>query len=492
MKTQPIIRTIVIWLTVLYLLLLANSGKSQTLPDTLGLDQLLEMAAEKSLARKQAARDFERVQLDYRLYQSNLRPNINATANLPNYLRTFSEIVQPNGSISFQNISNNNSSLGLTITQNIPQTGGFLFIQSNLQRFDDFNNDINSYNGVPFRIGLFQPLFAFNALKWDKKIQPLQLQEARLQRLADQEQIRQRATRLFMELLNIHNELQITLTNKANNQVLYEIARERHALGKISESDLIRLELELISAEKDIQQIRQSVREASSRIYSLLGMPNQGNQLVPRFPQVQDSITVDAEVALQEASRNRADIFAFQRRVLEAERDMARARGEGGFQASLNASFGLARSSMQVEDIYNDPQQEQILQLQLNIPILDWGAQKARVQRARIDAEFEAAAIEQDKLQFDNEIRDAVAAFNGLQKEVALAEQVDRLTQKRYAIASESYLLGSISITELTIARQEKDQASRAYIRTLARYWNSYYSLRLLTLYDFAEGRTIQ
>jgi outer membrane protein len=492
MKSHSIIRSVILWLTVLYLILLATSGKSQPLPDTLELDRLLELAAEKSLARKQAIRDFERVQLDYRLYQSNLRPNINATANFPNYLRTFSEIVQPNGSISFQNISNNNSSLGLTITQNIPQTGGFLFVQSNLQRFDDFNNDLSSYNGVPFRIGLFQPLFAFNPLKWEKKIQPLQLQEARLQQLADQEQIRQQATRLFMDLLNIHNELQITLTNKANNQTLFEIARERHALGKISESDLIRLELELISAEKDIQEIRQAVREASSRIYSLLGLQNKGKLLFPRFPEVKDSIPVDVETALEEASRHRADIFAFQRRMLEAERGIAQARGEGGFQASLNASFGLARSSMQVEDIYSDPQQEQVLQLQLNIPILDWGAQKARVQRANIDAEFEAAAIEQNKLEFDNEIRDAVAAFNGLQKEIFLAERVDRLAQKRYAIASESYVLGSISITELTIARQEKDQASRAYLRTLVRYWNSYFTLRQLTLYDFAKDQTIR
>ena len=42
----------------------------------------------------------------------------------------------------------------------------------------DFDRERTIYNGRPFSIGFEQPLFGFNELRWDKKIEPLRYQES--------------------------------------------------------------------------------------------------------------------------------------------------------------------------------------------------------------------------------------------------------------------------------------------------------------------------
>ncbi|NVK50264.1 MAG: TolC family protein, partial [Cyclobacteriaceae bacterium] len=47
------------------------------------------------------------------------------------------------------------------------------------------------------------------------------------------------------------------------------------------------------------------------------------------------------------------------------------------------------------------------------------------------------------------------------------------------------YQSGNVSITDLSIAQNEKDTNRRAYFSALKDYWLAYYELRALTLFDF-------
>jgi len=53
------------------------------------------------------------------------------------------------------------------------------------------------------------------------------------------------------------------------------------------------------------------------------------------------------------------------------------------------------------------------------------------------------------------------------------------------------YLAGKVGILELNNARDTKDSAIRNYIDALRQYWNAYYELRTLTLYDFQERKLL-
>lgn len=451
----------------------------------LSLENFLELAKENSISGKAAKVDWQSAQLDNSIFKAGLKPQLSAFANLPNFANTFVEAQQPNGTILFPRINNNNSALGLNLSQAIPLTGGSVFVQSNLQRFDDFTNDKIFYNGTPFRIGFAQPLFGFNALKWDKKIQPILLQEAEKKYAADIESINNDAVDLFFNLLIAYENLQIATSNKESNETLLTIAEEKYELGIISKNGLLQLKFELVSAIKNKKQAEQSVRFTSSTIYTFLGKKHHGEIITPIAPNIKTLINADLTIALREGLKNRFELINYTRQQMEADRDVEKAKREGGFQADLSASFGLSRGATDVGDIYSDPQQQQFVQLQLSVPILDWGAQKSRVTLAQAQSDFLRKKITQNKLQLEANIQQTVDAFNNLQEQLQLNQEMKQLAQERFDIIKESFVLGAISITDLTLAQREKDQTAREYIFTLSQYWQNYYELKTMTLYGF-------
>src|SRR5678816_1340649 len=165
----------------------------------LTLQQVVEMAKQKSIASKQAATIKETNYWEWRTYKSNYAPQLALNGILPGYSKSFIEVQQPDGTILFQPVHNNNSSLNLSFSQSIAATGGTVFGTTQLQRFDDFERDNTLYNGVPFGIGYAQPLFRFNNLKWEKKIQPLKFNESKQEYIESMEAIAFKASGYFFD-----------------------------------------------------------------------------------------------------------------------------------------------------------------------------------------------------------------------------------------------------------------------------------------------------
>jgi len=79
---------------------------------------------------------------------------------------------------------------------------------------------------------------------------------------------------------------------------------------------------------------------------------------------------VSIEQALQYAILNRADYIAFERRRMEAESQVAQAKGQR-YQTTLSASYGLNNVGGTVSDLYNDPSKQQIANISFNVPLID-------------------------------------------------------------------------------------------------------------------------
>ncbi|MFK7810212.1 MAG: TolC family protein [Saprospiraceae bacterium] len=463
------------WLRPLFYIicLLATSELSAQAIDELTLTDFMEMAGRQNIDSQEAVLNVKESELNFKLYKAGLKPRLTASANLPNYARTFSEIVQPDGTIQFQPIINNNSTIGLSLVQAIPQTGGTVFINTGIQRFDDFENESTLFNGNPIQIGLNQPLFAFNELKWEKKIAPLRLAEAKKRVTIDQLAIQATATTLFFNLLVAHQEAAIAKANEESNQQLFEIAEERQSLGRLSTGDLKQLQLELISAKQSRQRAEQSVYNASTAIYDFLGRDYNAESIAPVFPKGEIKEPVDPDKALEQALATHHNPISQQRMLLEVERDVERAKRENGLQVNLNASFGLVRSAQKVSDIYKDPQREQFAQLRMSVPILDWGSRKAQVGIAQARKDFTERSVRQQQKTFESTVRQTATELNYLIQDLELTASIQQIALERFEIAKESYVLGVISITELTIAQREKDQAQRQYTSTMRGYWEA-------------------
>jgi outer membrane protein TolC len=141
--------------------------------------------------------------------------------------------------------------------------------------------------------------------------------------------------------------------------------------------------------------------------------------------------------------------------------------------------------------VYQDPINQQQFQLEFDIPILDWGRSRSRTKTAEANKQFVEYAVEQDKQNFRQEIYTQVTLFEMMKDQLILTAKADSIASEKYQIAKERYVLGNLSITDLSIAFQENDQAKRDYVYALRDFWGSYYQLRYLSLYDFERNQKI-
>ncbi len=475
-----------------FLVLICCDVKAQTDTTelTLSLHDVVSLARERSIEARQASTMKETKYWEWRVYRSNYQPQLMLSGVLPAYSKTFSQVIQPDGTVQFQPIHNNNSLLELNFSQSIAATGGTIFGTSQLQRFDDFDRKNKLYNSVPFGIGYSQPLFQFNTLKWDKRIEPLKYNESKQAFIESMEEIAITASGYFFELLIAQVNFQVAQTNLGNTKRMMAIAMEKLEIGKISKNEILQLQLEQLKAEKSIGISRRDMEIALLNLRSYTGLVNV-QSLKLKLPDEITKMTVNSEAVLAEAFANRSHAIGFIRRIAEAKRDLVKAKADNGLNAALTARLGYSQAGVSIPKAYRSPQDQQLLQLEFTIPILDWGRSKSRTKTAEANLKLAEYMVEQDRQLFAQEIITQVTLYEMMKEQVAITAQADSIASEKYNIASERYMLGNLSITDLSIAFQEKDQGKRDYIAALRDFWGAYYQLRYLSLYDFERKAKI-
>jgi outer membrane protein len=469
---------------------ITSNGYSQKAVRKLTLDDVIIIAKAQSPDALMAKHRFRSSYWQYRTYRAGYMPMLKFDGTLPDFSRSIDDITQPDGTEVFIRRQLSRTSMNLSLTQNIPFTGGQVFMSSNIQRIDNFDDTTFSYLTTPLNIGIRQPIFEYNSFRWDRKIEPLRYEEAKRKYLEDMEQAAITATNLFFDLLLAQININIQLVNQANNDTLYQIAKGRYNIGTIAENELLQSELNLLNSNSNLEEARLDLDMKLFNLKSYLRIKDTLNiELIP--PVNIYPMTVKVEEAIAEARSNRSDALSFERRLLEARSEVSKARLENRFSADLYAVYGLTQSGDYLNEAYNAPLNQEQIVLGLQIPILDWGLSKGKIKMAQSNEELTKTAVEQDRIDFDREIFINVAQFNMLQNQLIIASKSDTVAQKRYEVTKQRFLIGTINITELNIAQTDKDNNRKAYISTLHSYWSNYYQLRKLTLYDFIENKNI-
>src|ERR1700744_1559579 len=244
----------------------------------LTLKEVVELAKENSIASKQAVTTRETKYWQWRTYKSNYQPQLSLSGNLPAYSKTSTPVVQPDGTILFQNIHYDNSAVTLNFSQSITATGATIYGQTQMQRFDDFDRHSILYNGTPYAIGFSQPLGQFNQLKWDKKIQPLLYNESKQAYIEAQEQISVTVTGFFFDLLLAQVNLETAESNLANTEKILKIANLKFDLGKVSKNEILQLQLEQLNAKKAVGTSKRDMEIATLNLRSYIGQ--EGNSKI--------------------------------------------------------------------------------------------------------------------------------------------------------------------------------------------------------------------
>lgn len=476
--------------SILFTFIYCLSALGQESSKSLSLQEIIDLALKQSPQAKVAATTYGNKYWIFKTYKSDYKPQLRLNGTLPEFTRSYENVAQNDGSYAYRLRQSSTSSVNLNMMQNIGLTGGQFYVGSTLDRLDLFGTvNSTSYLSSPFVLGFNQSIFGYNNLKWRKKIEPLKYEEAQKAYNEDMENVVITATNLFFNLLMAQNMVEIQGKNLSNNDTLYKISLGRYNLGKIAENELLQMELSVMNAQNNLAQAKLDVELGTLQLKTFLKLS--GNEdLTLESPTLLPNFEVNEVLALESAMNNRQQIVSYKRQRLEAEREVAQARGER-FNLNLNASYGLTQSSAVISNVYSKPLEQQRLRFGVDIPIVDWGRANAKIQTAIANRELINLQMEQAEQNFKQEVILAVKQLQMYRQKLVVALKADSITQKRYDITIKRYLIGKIGIIDLNMAITDKNQTKQDYILALKNYWNAYFELRRKTLYDFEQNKPI-
>ena len=428
----------------------------------LTLDEAIAISKAQSPDALNAKQTFRTSYWEYRSYLASNMPALTLTGTTPNINQSIMS-QQVNGEQSYSSYKYISAQANLALAQKIGITGGTVSINSYLSGVYNVDKpNPTPYVSYPVTIELNQPIFTYNSYRWD------------------------------LNLLQAQVEKKIALINQSNYDTLYHIAKGRFQLGKIAENDLLQLELSFLKAQAQVENANLALDNAQFLFKSYLRLQDSTHILLLP-PDHIDFFRIDPNKAVELAVQNSSSTLECDRRLLEAASAVHFARMDGRFDANIHALIGLQQQAGTIPDVYSNPADQRQISLGLTIPIVDWGVAHGKIMMAQSQQQIVKTSVEQEIIDFQRNVYLKIIQFNMQQNQLMIAAKSDTVARKSYEVTKGRYLIGKInSILDLNNAQIETDNSEKNYYSALQTYWRSYYEIRKMTLFDFAQKKALQ
>ncbi len=471
---------------------------------TLTLTDVLRIAQNESLESFVVKNSFLTNFWQYKSFKADYLPELGLNSDLISYSNSnnlrYNSISKTEDYVRTETL---NSNVALSLRQNIGLTGGAFYVEFDLVGNHNFGERAyTQFSSRPFSLGYVQKLFAYNQLKWQRKLEPQKYEKAKRDYLHDMEEVNIQTCTYFFNLIKAQITVEIASNNKATTDTLLLIAERRFLLGTIRKDELLELELNKNNTDIKLEEANMQYRKNREILLNFLRLdPNVEIDLL--LPEVLE-LNISVDKAVQLAKNGNAEILKQKINLLTAESDVQKAKAERRFQTDLNMWCGISKVDGYYDNLNNvavngkvanlyqggfDDYQQ--LGLSLKVPILDWGKRKGEYRMALSRQEVARIRAEQALVAFEQDVATQVLEFNLKYNKVLSAEKSDDLAKMSYDLATVRFRRGGLDVLKLTNSQNAKDNARLQYINSLYEYWSDYYRIRKLTLYDFMKKENL-
>ncbi len=466
-------------------------GQSDTI--RLTLFETIEMAKKESYDAMIAENNYMASYWAYRNYKSSFFPTLDLHARPATFNRNISKQFSfIDTSYYYLEERNLNSYLNLTLNQNLPFSGGKIYIDSDLGRLSNFGDrESQQFSATAFRIGLQQQLFGYNAFKWEKRLQPLRFQMDKIGFSQNQEEISLKAAEYFFSCVKSYQSYAIAKTNHDNANNLYNMGEKRFDLTSITKSELLSLKLEVVNTRNSMSQARNLYERSSKRLLSFLGLDEE-KEFVAIVPEEIPDLEIDGDNLLEKARKHNPDYLSFRYQELEAERQVEQAKINSRFSANLSASYGVNQWSETFNEVYADMLDQQRFDVTINVPLVDWGVRKNKYNLSKRQQDAKLFSLRQQESELEQNIMMTVAEFNLQREMVESAKEAADIAVEVYDLTTQRFILGEATVNDLIIRSNSKDNALNNYYNEINTYWRLFYSIRRISMFDFIQNKPLE
>jgi outer membrane protein len=465
----------------------------------LDLETSIEIAKRQSNTMLLLMEQLDQAGYNLKATTSQYKTNVSMDFTLPQYTETIRQFEDSLG-IYFTPIRQNMVSTNLTINQPLP-TDGFLYLQSGVQNYIDYYADDRN-SQITSRIGLRQPieaLFGFNNYKLYMKQAQLNYEMA-MKRLKRQElDLVYIVSQSFYSVLSSQEAMNIAKMNLDRQQEAATIAKDKYDAGLIREVEALKMEVDLTDASNKFENARTSFADRMRQFKETIGIELADSAVIENQMEYTPLI-VNPDVAVEKAMANRTEIRESQIQLDLQEMNIKRQKAAGRISGDilLNYNFiGVDKSNRSIplgttidntwQNLTGRPGSFGV-GLTASVPIIDWGANKARVKSAESVLEQSQINMSMTKIGIEREIRSLVDQLHNSLRGLEVMEKSVIIAEKSYEIERQRYANGEIDSQSMALERERLNQAYTSKLTSYINYKLSLSDLMRKTFFDFEKG----
>lgn len=248
--------------------------------------------------------------------------------------------------------------------------------------------------------------------------------------------------------------------NIASLQRVRDMAKLRADAGLSSQSDVLQAQTRIAGMNASMEQYRAQARSARAQLTVLTGVTSEN---LPELPQalLNQQVTLD-KIAYEKSAAVRS-AQAKQEAALERVR-----QASSNHWPTIKVQAGRTRYENDNRSYWDDE-----LQLQVEAPLYQGGLVNARTRAAEGDREAAEAAIQQSKLQINQNASTAYADMIGAQQRKEAGEQQLSSADHTREVYADEYKLNKRSLNDLLSVEQDVFQADSSRLAALYDGWDA-------------------
>jgi outer membrane protein TolC len=484
-----------LFLRLFYLIILFPSFvNAQQIKDVeLDLMETVRLANDSSLAIYRVRNGYLSDYWAFQSFKAARLPSLSLSAIPAQYSRDFVKRYNSEQNVdTYRRQSSYYGEATLNLQQNIDFTGGTLFAQSGLSVIRNFgDNPFQQFSSIPIRVGYQQDLIGYNPFKWSKLIAPLKFTKAEKKLIYGIEENSEATSQYFFDLAIAQNENDLAQENLKNADTLYKIGIEKFKILSMGEADLLTLKLDMMNARNAIQSAKTNLKRATFVLTAHINKYRDAHIKV-KIPDPPQKIEVNISELLRFAKENNPDILEGKQQVLASQQALARTKIESQFNISFNATVGYSQIGGSFSQAYRSPLQQTVFSLGFTIPIIDWGVRKGNFNVAKSNLSIINLSAKETETKLERELIMTIDEFSTQSEFIQTAFEALQISRRAYEQNKQRFIIGKTDINSLTLSTNRMQNAQRNYMAVLKNYWQGYFKLRKLSLYDINNRKPIR
>lgn len=386
-----------------------------------------------------------------------------------------------------------NSFANLSISKPITQTDGRISLNNRFGYRDNFSEAqdvrLKTYSNNLF-LQFDQPIFTYNRNKLQLKELELNLENAQLSNAMQLLTLERNVTQSFYSFYQAQNGLEIAQDEYDNQQVSFEITRNKVEADLLAEEELYQAQLNLASSRSTLQNQQVTLDNAADDFKLLLG--------IDLTEEVE--VRVDINFITQEVDINKAIQFGLEHRMelrqrsIDIERsqfELVRTNALNEFKGSISLSMGIFGDNTAVPNVYDSPTTNPRVAVSFNIPLWDWGEKKARLAAANANLDITKIDLENEKNNIVINIRKVYRNLQNLETQIEIAQQNVQNAELTYEINLERYRNGDLTSMDLNQFQNQLSDKKSELASALINYKIELLNLKIQSLYDFETDQPV-